>query len=121
MKEYNLGPDELTVGSDGYDKVPDTSAEWVVYSYESGCYDGSGVAVWKVGDKFGMQNLGHCSCYGPMEDANMATMPLEELLGELKPVSKDDYDYEYMKKVYDKIVSLTKEITNGTKTTTQTT
>lgn len=107
MREYNLGPGELTL--DGYDKLPDDNIEWVVYFYESDYYDGNGVAVWKVGDRFGMQNLGHCSCYGPVEDANKATMSLIELLAEFKSMSEIDYDYEWMKPVYGKIVSLVGE------------
>jgi hypothetical protein len=106
MKEYNLGPDELYLGDDADEGIPDDNVEWVVYFYEYGCYDGSGVAVWKVGDKFGMQCLGHCSCYGPMNDARKATMSLEELLEELKPISETDYNYECAKKVYDKVISL---------------
>lgn len=44
---------------------------WIVYDYECGAYEGSGTAIAffkdgtpKVGD------LGHCSCFGPLENPN---------------------------------------------------
>ena len=65
-KFYSVGPDSL----DEYERkqVPE-SYEWVVYSYESGCYEGSGTAIGFNADaKLILVSLGHCSCYGPMED-----------------------------------------------------
>ena len=41
--------------------------DWIAYTYESGSYDGSGHAILKDGDKYYHHDLGHCSCYGPME------------------------------------------------------
>ena len=41
---------------------------WLAYWYESGCYEGSGKAVYL--DSLGtwhQDDLGHCSCYGPFD------------------------------------------------------
>lgn len=43
-------------------------AEWVVYAYQQGAWEGSGWAVWKsLAGEFFIKNLSHCSCYGPCE------------------------------------------------------
>ena len=66
MKIYNVGPDELT---DYGLKYMDGAYKWLVYWYEIGGYDGSGEAVALREDgMLVVKNLGHCSCYGPMED-----------------------------------------------------
>lgn len=62
MEVYNVGSDEL-------DFSLDEKFLWVVYSYESDYYEGYGEAV--AYDKNGnihIFGLGHCSCYGPLED-----------------------------------------------------
>ena len=39
-----------------------------IYNYESGSYEGSGELVVKtIDNKFWTQDLGHCSCYGPLD------------------------------------------------------
>ena len=108
MQEYDVGPDELPFSN----RIE--TADWVVYWYESGSYDGRGTAAWKIGDKYDMENLGHCSCYGPLDDVgDHATMSLEQLLEELRPISKGDFNYEHAKAVYDKVMRLTREIRMG--------
>lgn len=42
--------------------------DWLIYSYAQGSYDGSGDCIWKKDGKFYHHDLGHCSCYGPLED-----------------------------------------------------
>lgn len=46
----------------------------LVYSYEYGGYEGSGFAAWKVGSKWYYHELGHCSCYGPLEHLNLSKL-----------------------------------------------
>jgi hypothetical protein len=46
----------------------DLKADYVVYYYEYGSYEGSGFAVWKKDGKYGYSDLSHCSCYGPTDD-----------------------------------------------------
>jgi len=105
MKIYNMGSDDVDFG--GRLK----GADWVVYWYANGGYDGNGTVAWKQGDKYDTENLGHCSCYGPADDVegSGASMTLEALLEELRPISKTDYNYEYAKKVYNKVMRLTQE------------
>lgn len=68
-KIVNVGGEKL----DGYelDVIKELKADWFVYRYESGSYDGSGFAIWKKGTKYFYEYLSHCSCYGPTE--NIAT------------------------------------------------
>jgi len=62
---HDLGPDELNEYA--MENIPDDLI-YLVYWYENGGYDGSGVAVWKAPNgKFGWENLSHCSCYGPCD------------------------------------------------------
>lgn len=56
-EEY--GPDDSDFPAD---------AEWCVYYYECGSYEGSGEAFFGGGGKFWVKSLGHCSCYGPWDD-----------------------------------------------------
>lgn len=44
----------------------------MVYSYEVGSYDGSGFAAFNIGDKWFYQELGHCSCNGPLDSVLMS-------------------------------------------------
>lgn len=45
-----------------------TKAEWAVYDYEIGHYDGSGFMIWRKNKKYYYHDMGHCSCYGPTEE-----------------------------------------------------
>lgn len=64
MKIYNIGPDGLS----DYDlNELDLELEWLVVFYENGGYDGGGEAVGYANGKLHFQDLGHCSCYGPMD------------------------------------------------------
>ena len=67
MQIYNVGRDSL----DEYDlKYLDKEAyEYLIYNYEVGDYEGDGAAVLKDNTgKFIPIDLGHCSCYGPLEE-----------------------------------------------------
>ncbi len=65
MNIYNVGPCELSFND--FDLI---DFEFIVYYYETGCYCGSGEAVGfcKTDRLIYVKNLGHCSCYGPMDD-----------------------------------------------------
>ena len=70
-------------GSDGLSEwdledIEKLGADWLVYYYEAGDYEGSGFAVWKVKDKFYYHDMGHCSCYGPTEEMEN-TMPMDRI------------------------------------------
>lgn len=60
--------------------VEELGAEYFVYNYQTGDYEGHGWAVWKLPDgKFGYTDLGHCSCYGPVEDLKSIPYTLDEI------------------------------------------
>ena len=72
MQIYNVGRDSL----DEYDlKYLDKEAyEYLIYNYEVGDYEGDGAAVLKDNTgKFILIDLGHCSCYGPLEERDLFT------------------------------------------------
>jgi hypothetical protein len=108
LKEYNVGGDDLPLGDM-------QECDWVVYWYELGGYDGRGLIAWKKGDKYDYEHIGHCSCYGPMADVegDYASLTAEQLVAELKPISKEDFDYKYAKLVYDKVMKLTRKERNS--------
>lgn len=65
-KIYKVGPDTI------YEEAEiekDERFEWFVYSYSIDGYDGSGeaVALCKEDGYLHTWNLGHCSCYGPLD------------------------------------------------------
>ncbi len=64
------------------ERLDDISFDLFIYKYKDGGYDGSGFAIWRNGDKFGYQEMGHCSCNGPLEDiktSSNALFTLEEI------------------------------------------
>ena len=69
MKIYNVGLDSISK----YDleKLDEESYEYFIYNYRDFGYDGDGAAVLKdKNGKFILIDLGHCSCYGPLEERN---------------------------------------------------
>lgn len=71
-------PDKL----DSYDveRLKQESFDEVWYSYLSGSYEGSGQMIYRKGDLWGHHDMGHCSCYGPIDQLNPDLRPLNELL-----------------------------------------
>jgi len=67
-KFYSVGPDELT--DEDQVALSGGQYDWVVYWYENYGYDGSGEAVGLLDGRRVLEifDLGHCSCYGPLED-----------------------------------------------------
>ncbi len=105
MKIYNVGPDELSEW-DFQDRLKEGYV-WFVYYYEEGSYEGSGEAVALREDgTLDLHNLGHCSCYGPMEEWPSATkMDVTEYLRPKDSV----FDYEAMEAVDKKVRELLSE------------
>lgn len=54
--------------------------DWLVYHYERGDYEGSGYAVSSKDGVLREHNLGHCSCYGPVEQWGETEVPPEYFL-----------------------------------------
>ena len=80
MKIYQVGPDMPY----GLPEEDDQQFDWVVFWYEDGGYDGSGeaVALCKDDGLLYIKDLGHCSCYGPMDGGleSGATVTVEKFL-----------------------------------------
>jgi len=92
-KIINVGKNELEehdfAGSYEEPYMSKIPAELFVYSYTSGSYEGNGTAVWKNGDDWGYQYLGHCSCNGPLEDIKTSFMA-KFTLDQIKEILKED-------------------------------
>ncbi len=93
--------------------------EWVVYWYECDCYEGSGMlfALRKDG-KVDADMLGHCSCYGPLDDWPGNTQDMHETLREMifdpdRPGKErrmpEDHDYPMWQAINIKIRELLAE------------
>lgn len=39
------------------------------YWYKNHGYEDSGQIIYKLGEKWGYHNMGHCSCYGPIDSS----------------------------------------------------
>ncbi len=107
---YDVGPDSAYISEDRIQ-----GADWIVVNYTSGDYCGSGSAVMKCGDKYGIFSLGHCSCYGPDDDIRISdcTLTKEQMLKELgyvelagRPLEPQDYGYTESMTVLKKIQEL---------------
>lgn len=86
MKIVSVGPDELSE----YDlkELPQLErqcsykVEEFVYWYEIHPYSGDGCAVYRDSNQdWHVIGLGHCSCYGPLEDLKSVPMTKEQVLG----------------------------------------
>ena len=60
--------------------------EWLVYYYEAGAYEGSGYFVAKHKSEMTciVDNLGHCSCYGPTDRIDTKAIPIGAVICDLK-------------------------------------
>ena len=56
---------------------------WAVYYYRRGNYEGNGFLVWFVDGKYHTHDMGHCSCYGPIDhietDKSLEYSSIEDL------------------------------------------
>lgn len=80
-------------------------AEWFIYNYSNGGYDGTGFALWKQGNKYGYTYLGHCSCNGPVEDLDSILYTITEIR---KLADKKNYEWEYAGSVLARMKELKK-------------
>jgi hypothetical protein len=101
MKVFQVGPDEL-----GFSIKDEQEFDWVVYYYEQGDYDGNGEAVALKNGVLYVQNLGHCSCYGPMDDGLEGgdQMTLEQFWN----VKEDIHQHDMMEEIKEKVIELLK-------------
>ena len=60
------------------------------YWYAAGSYEGMGQILIKKGDNYYLHEMGHCSCYGPLDDISFAT-PYTDLDAIKNNCSEDSY------------------------------
>lgn len=112
MKIYNVGIEPLSE----YDleRLDGEDYEYFIYNYADFGYDGSGTAVLKdENGKFILIDLGHCSCYGPLEERNPKCIySLEEIIKLLDKRCQDEYDRRYAESVAEKLKEL-EELNNA--------
>lgn len=106
MKIYNVGENALS--EDELEYLDKETYEYFIYNYADFGYDGSGAAVLKDNNgKFVLMDLGHCSCFGPLEERNpKCVYSLDEILKLLDKRCQDKYDGEYIKDVAKKLKEL---------------
>ena len=106
MKIYNVGYEELSEYDLEY--LDEEVYEYFIYNYVDCGYDGSGAAVLKDNNgKFILIDLGHCSCFGPLEERNPKCIySLEEITKLLDKRCQDGYDREYLKDIAEKLKEL---------------
>ena len=57
------------------------NAQAAFYWYASGSYEGSGQLLVVKDGKWYLHDMGHCSCYGPIDHLNLSTPISESLAG----------------------------------------
>lgn len=83
--------------------VKKLKADWFVYIYQYGSYEGYGMAIWKKDGKYFYSSLGHCSCNGPTEDlSSISYNSLDEI--EKIMSNYEDKDKEVLKLIKEKYV-----------------
>nr|DAK48916.1 MAG TPA: hypothetical protein [Caudoviricetes sp.] len=106
MKIYNVGKDPL--GEYDLEYLDERIYEYFIYNYEGYIYSGNGAAVLKDNNgKFMFIELGHCSCYGPIEERNPKCIySLDEIIKLLAKRCQDKWDKEYAEDVAEKLKEL---------------
>lgn len=105
----SCGPDALEEYEIGDLMKLEVSYTKFLYWYRTYPYEGDGYGIgFRADGLFDWWNLGHCSCYGPIEhlpdkaDRGLTVSQIRELLPTL---SEDDFDYDQkvaLQKAFDK-------------------
>jgi len=93
MKIYNYGkfPEDIEYT---YGEISELSSDYdldylkdfdeVYYWYAEAGYEGMGNLIGILNGKWYMHNMGHCSCYGPLEELDISDKNAYDSLEELK-------------------------------------
>lgn len=116
MKIYNVERKEAydpdtepsEIDDDDLQYLDEKYYEYIICSYAQDMWSGEGAAVLKDRNgKFMFIELGHCSCYGPIEYPNPKCIySLEEIIKLLDKRCQDVYGSEYIKDVAKKFKEL---------------
>jgi len=106
MKIYSVGRDALD--EDDLEYLDEKVYEYLIYNYRAGFWEGDGVAVLKDNNgKFILMDLGHCSCFGPLEERDPKCIySLDEIIKLLDKRCQDKYDGKYVKDIAKKLKEL---------------
>lgn len=113
MKIYNVERKEAydpdtepsEIDDDDLQYLDKKDYEYIICSYAHDMWSGEGAAVLKARNgKFMFIELGHCSCYGPLEERNPKCIySLEEITKLLDKRCQDEDDGEYIKDIAEKL------------------
>jgi hypothetical protein len=105
MQIFSVGPDAAFSESSFKEILREQEYEWIVYWYLDGRYEGQGesVALGKDGLLL-YSNLGHCSCFDPLEDWEYSGSKLT--VAEFLKDKTSIHDFDFRKEVEDKVRAL---------------
>jgi hypothetical protein len=87
-------------------KIIDLIPEAVFYWYQYGCYEGCGALIAVINNKYYLKDLGHCSCYEPLDDfANDISEYKFNNLDEICKAGTEDWN-----RAYEPLVELAKKL-----------
>lgn len=66
-------------------RLCESGAEEAWYWYAQGSYEGSGQILLRKGKQYDLHDMGHCSCYGPIEQWSPAWKSKTALVAQYKP------------------------------------
>lgn len=96
-KVYNIGQATITA-----DEILGSfrNFEWAIVNYNYGDYEGHGYAVVFDGKELFINNLDHCSCYGPLEGSFTSIGTVLELFQETdRSIFDEDLPPEIINKI----------------------
>lgn len=104
---YDPDTEPSKIDDDDLQYLDEKDYEYIICSYAQDMWSGEGAAVLKDRNgKFMFIELGHCSCYGPLEERNPKCIySLEEIIKLLDKHCKDTYG-GYAKAVAEKLKEL---------------
>jgi hypothetical protein len=69
---FHGGYDDAELQDYDLEKLKSAGVETLIYFYGTEPYAGSGKMLYRIGTQWGTDDLGHCSCYGPLGDGGWA-------------------------------------------------
>jgi len=98
---FSLGPDELWE-LEGEIYGPCKNLEVIVYDYTNEGYEGYGDLIGFDGKNYYHAYLGHCSCYGPLDDFNLNN-PIPNLIALKEKITGENFNTKEGNKLINKL------------------
>lgn len=100
MQIYEIGGESLEYYGLEHECPPNTI--WVIHNYDVGQYDGYGKAIAYDGEYLWECDLGHCSCYGPLDDGFSKIGTIEDLFSTSdRSIFDEDFSDEVLNKIWE--------------------